>query len=181
MILYGPIQMTGMFPTRVLIGLCRAAIVSLNSDFSLFIVLLKKDVVGVSHLGGLDTLSVKILQSNSPTSMGFILFHVPTNLLWRDISGSIIDKLSQSSLHPTIATGAETRLPSWKSMTLSTSAEKIPFMIIVNCKSHPLVSPQKMFNEGNQSSNLFFYSSQFDPAPRDETWHKSPRTPDYFL
>lgn len=24
-------------------------------------------------------------------------------------------------------------------------------------------------------------SSQFDPAPRDETWHKSPRTPDYFL
>jgi len=24
-------------------------------------------------------------------------------------------------------------------------------------------------------------SSQFDPAPRDENWHKSPRTPDYFL
>ena len=24
-------------------------------------------------------------------------------------------------------------------------------------------------------------SSQFDPAPRDEMWHKSPRTPDYFL
>jgi hypothetical protein len=24
-------------------------------------------------------------------------------------------------------------------------------------------------------------SSQFDPAPRDESWHKSPRTPDYFL
>lgn len=23
--------------------------------------------------------------------------------------------------------------------------------------------------------------SQFDPAPRDENWHKSPRTPDYFL
>jgi serine/threonine-protein phosphatase 2A catalytic subunit len=23
--------------------------------------------------------------------------------------------------------------------------------------------------------------SQFDPAPRDESWHKSPRTPDYFL
>jgi hypothetical protein len=25
------------------------------------------------------------------------------------------------------------------------------------------------------------FSSQFDPAPRDESWHKSPRTPDYFL
>jgi hypothetical protein len=25
------------------------------------------------------------------------------------------------------------------------------------------------------------YSSQFDPAPRDENWHKNPRTPDYFL
>lgn len=23
--------------------------------------------------------------------------------------------------------------------------------------------------------------SQFDPAPRDENWHKSPSTPDYFL
>ncbi|GMI28753.1 hypothetical protein TeGR_g8010, partial [Tetraparma gracilis] len=23
--------------------------------------------------------------------------------------------------------------------------------------------------------------SQFDPAPRDENWHKSERTPDYFL
>ena len=28
---------------------------------------------------------------------------------------------------------------------------------------------------------LYHGSSQFDPAPRDETWHKSPRTPDYFL
>jgi hypothetical protein len=25
------------------------------------------------------------------------------------------------------------------------------------------------------------FSSQFDPAPRDENWHKNPRTPDYFL
>ena len=90
-------------------------------------------MVGVSHLGGLDTLSVKILQSNSPTSMGFILFHVPTNLLWRDINGNIIDKLSPSSLHRTIATGAVIRPPSWKSMTLSISAEKIPSMTIVNC------------------------------------------------
>lgn len=28
---------------------------------------------------------------------------------------------------------------------------------------------------------VFPRSSQFDPAPRDESWHKSPRTPDYFL
>ena len=28
---------------------------------------------------------------------------------------------------------------------------------------------------------LLSFSSQFDPAPRDESWHKSPRTPDYFL
>lgn len=28
---------------------------------------------------------------------------------------------------------------------------------------------------------VLFFSSQFDPAPRDEGWHKSPRTPDYFL
>lgn len=28
---------------------------------------------------------------------------------------------------------------------------------------------------------IYLFSSQFDPAPRDEMWHKSPRTPDYFL
>ena len=32
-----------------------------------------------------------------------------------------------------------------------------------------------------QSNIRFSCSSQFDPAPRDEMWHKSPRTPDYFL
>mmetsp|Transcript_50505 Transcript_50505/g.93356 ORF Transcript_50505/g.93356 Transcript_50505/m.93356 type:complete len:238 (-) Transcript_50505:259-972(-) len=37
----------------------------------------------------------------------------------------------------------------------------------------------------DQSSKENIYEhckfSQFDPAPRDENWHKSPRTPDYFL
>lgn len=44
----------------------------------------------------------------------------------------------------------------------------------VSLKLIPVFSPVIYFL-------LYFISSQFDPAPRDENWHKSSRAPDYFL
>ena len=63
-------------------------------------------------------------------------------------------------------------------------------MIISSCEYYLLFSScERYIGDGDwlYLKNLFLFhcrvvhSSQFDPAPRDETWHKSPRTPDYFL
>ena len=64
-------------------------------------------------------------------------------------------------------------------------------MTISNCEC-AFVSPfnpsENLMHLFKSSANMltltiptFLCSSQFDPAPRDESWHKSPRTPDYFL
>ena len=58
-------------------------------------------------------------------------------------------------------------------------------MIIANCK---FISNAPFFSSFYFSAThcsrfhiLMTCSSQFDPAPRDDNWHKSTRTPDYFL
>ena len=68
-----------------------------------------------------------------------------------------------------------------------TRLTKKQFMIILNCKCFLLCFSDHLFMISHAGppdtlpSCFILISSQFDPAPRDESWHKSPRTPDYFL
>lgn len=90
------------------------------------------DVDGASHRGEPVIPLDKTLPSNLLTSTASISFHVPTNLLWKDTSGSTTGKLSPFSLRPTIVTDAETKPRSWRSMIPSTRQRRTPSTNIAN-------------------------------------------------
>lgn len=115
-------------------------------------------MVGVSHRGEPVTRSVKISRSNSLILTASISLHAPTSLLWRVISGNTIDKLSLFSLHQTTATDVATKLPLWRSTTLSISAAKRRFMITVNC-TYLLVhySYNSVDSLGTSNSHFVFF------------------------
>lgn len=142
-------------------------------------------MVGVSHLGELGTPLESISQSNLLISTACSSSLVLISWSWRATSGSTTDLLSLCFRHQIIVTDAVIRQPLWKWTTRWTPAPKTMFMTIANCKFYLSCLCRFMNDSCGRISHPMAlscpFSSQFDPAPRDESWHKSPRTPDYFL